>query len=439
MSIESILVAWGLSGTDDHFSYFISLNAILIYIFVAFSIPPSKLLTPKFLQYSLVALIIVCFIQYLNCNIVIDTFEGYTSLRKVDYITWLPTSVRGEYYKGNALRSLFEIGSVLGITIAAFAIFKDRKMLYCILTFFGANMTLMGIYALIQKKLDFPIIYNYFYTISDFYGSFPLSNAAGAFLNIGCAINLALAIVSLRKRVYFLFLSYLASSAICSYSAYMSGSEGARLFCFLFWLSLFLLLFWFAVSRFSSKKIATISMLVAISLLGTVGYSFVASNINKIACKYNKIIEKINESASSRLFMYDLSFEIISEKPFWGSGASSCQYLLTREMINSRDVKQATPALSTYHVHSDPLEYLMEFGIAGVVFIIICTLLWFWDFLKSSPNLESLILFVGALLCLLHSCFDMHLHILSTMIAFSIIAVASVSNSKSKESAGENK
>jgi len=345
-------------------------------------------------------------------------------LKYVDFVKWLPTSVLGEYYKGNALKSLFEIGATIGIAIASLTMFCNQKALRCVLIFLGVNTALMGIYAIIQDELDFPIIYNYFYTTASFYGSFPLSNAAGAFLNIGCAINFSLAVGMLKKRKFFFSVLWFSFALICSVSSYMSQSEGARLFCIFFWLIVLPLSFYKVVSKFYSKTTATISILMAAFLVGLVAYLFINSNAETLVKKYENVAKNLNESASSRFFMYKLSSDIISKNPIFGSGGKSCQYLLTEEMIKSRDSNKGSLASSTYHAHSDPLEYLMEFGIVGAFFICLSMAFWIWNFYKSSPDFESWILFIGALICLLHSCFDMHLHILSTMIVFAVVASA---------------
>lgn len=434
---EAILVVWGLSGTDDLFSFLMAANVFVMYLSVSFGKYSTESLLARFLPYAILLLIFICGIQHFNYNIKIVTYEGYTSSVALDYINWLPTSVFGEYYKGNALRSLIEVGSTLSFGLVCLLGFTKHRILFLSLGFWGINIALMGAYAIYQKYHDIPIIYNYFYTTADFYGSFPLSNAAGAFLNMGCAINLAMSIMTLKNRNYIFSLIWFLLATLCSGSAYYSGSVGAGLFAIAFWLILFPITAWYVISKYYTKIVATISVVVGIVLFITAGVFTLNSYHFENAKEYQRYTKNIEESLSSRFSMYDLSKKIISRNLFFGSGGNSCQYLLTQEMVKSRDVKKSILASSTFHAHSDPLEYVMEFGIVGGVIIIVCLLFWIRDFFKSSPNFESLILLIGAILCLLHSCIDMHLHILSSMLLFALLVAASITVSN-KSYCGKN-
>ena len=119
------------------------------------------------------------------------------------------------------------------------------------------------------------------------------------------------------------------------------------------------------------------------------------------------------------------------EHPVYGIGGGGCQYMLSLKMLRNQDMLRKM-GNTTEHAHSDLLEYVVDFGLIGLFVIVTCFISWIWCFWKSKPTKESLILLIGIFISFFHSCFDMNLHITSTMIAFVIIVSASLSMGKCK-------
>lgn len=92
--IEAILVVWGLSGTDDLFSFLMAANVFVMYLSVSFSKYSTESLLARFLPYAILLPIIICVIQYFNYNIkklhMMDmraSYFGYAEYAEKDIFT----------------------------------------------------------------------------------------------------------------------------------------------------------------------------------------------------------------------------------------------------------------------------------------------------------------------------------------------------------------
>lgn len=407
ISLESFFVTWGLSGTDFKFAVPMLLVALLIYVIASFSELTSQKIFSRILPIILLFFLIICGIQYLNYKIVVLTEEDYSVLKNVKYCKYLPSSILAEFYKGNALRTLIEIGSLLGLAIALCKLFSQQKFIYFALLMFAINITIMSIFAILQSACDMQAIYGIFYTESDFYGTFPLSNAFGAFVNMGVACLLALAYIYGKNNKGFVWsLSFIIAAILCSISIYNSQSKASFLLNFVLWGG-FILLF---VRR---------NKLLMLMLLGIIGVPAVV---------FVKMLDsEIKASIESRMNIYEPALTLISKNPVWGYGGYSTQFVLSGTMLSEGNNKKSTYCSAVEHAHSDVLEYVMEFGIMGIIAILLLLATLIFDFIKTRKVLANYILFIGSCICVLHSCFDMSLHILSTQILFIFISVAAIS------------
>ena len=84
------------------------------------------------------------------------------------------------------------IATTLLVFISALSVFKITKFAIICLVFFALNATAMSVWGIYQKCEQFPILYGMLYSSSEFYGSFYMANAGGAFINLGLAANFAL-------------------------------------------------------------------------------------------------------------------------------------------------------------------------------------------------------------------------------------------------------
>ena len=197
---QVVLITWGCSGTHVEFMFPMFIISLLMYIITIFFTKEPLNEFEKVLSIVLFLTICICLVQYLNPSMERINAENYVFFRSIDYIKWLPTSIRSDFIMGNPLRALVEISTVLMSTLAFLQLFKDRAFLKVALSFFGINVALMGFYGVWQQMEKIPIIYNAFHSGSQIFGSFYLSNAAGAFFNLGIVANFAMVCVLFRRK-----------------------------------------------------------------------------------------------------------------------------------------------------------------------------------------------------------------------------------------------
>lgn len=433
LSIEIVLVTWLFSGTEAVYAFPMFATAVLCYFFYTISKGKTHSALDCSLNCALAVLIVVCAIQIANPSAEQVVCERYSYLKKLDYITWLPSSIAAEYYRGNALSSFVDISSAICVFIVSLSIFKNRKYTLFILYWFVLNATAMAIVGCLQKALKTPIIYNWHYINADFFGSFPLSNAAGAFLNLAVACAVFIVLFRIKSvPIKILNTSFgIICAALLSYAIYKTESNASIALNILFWMGTLLAVL-IKLSVILSRK--TSNLFVSISWVLICGFFVFAlpskTEFLKLQSDMKNLVEKrfLAESASSRITFYELSFELIKERPLFGYGGNSCQYLLSSELQKKRNLTQASLGTSIEHAHSDIIEYVLDYGALGGLAILTILAFWFNAFISSKPDLSRLILLIGIIVCILHSTIDMHLHIPSTMIALAIIMAMSVSN-----------
>lgn len=428
MLAEIALVSWLGSGTRPEFLLPMLWVAAAMFFAAACSAPKGGV--PAYVKVSFwcgAFIMLLNAVQIFNPSLEYVVHERYADLRPLAYVSWLPISVRAGFFAGDALRSLAAIAAAFSVFMSAAFIFRHVRAAVLCLAFFALNATAMAAWGIYQLKAGFPVMYDVFFSISDFYGSFFLSNAAGAFINLGLAANLAMVFISSRLPGLWVRIAasafFLASSALCVFSCYCSGSKGAlglsAALCAVFagiWAYLLL------QALFSARVASASMVLVGIVVCAAAYFAYGAAVSQNPDLK-----RKIAMSAESRMEIYNAAFETIEENPVCGIGGDCARYYLPQKM-KQRDRKNAL-FVSAERAHSGPLEYLMEFGIAGASAIAIAGFAWLIRFLRKMCGLgpENFIIMAGIILFLFHSCFDLHLHIPSTMMAGAIMAVLAVS------------
>ncbi len=429
--IQIVFMTWACSGTNVEFMFPMFLVSVLMFIISTFLCDNSDVAFEKILRCVLYVSIIICTIQYFNPYMERINGERFIKFVKLPYIEWLPKSVKSEFYIGNPMRMLAELVTVFTSSLAFLHTFKNKNFFLFALAFFVFNTTAMGVLGVWQKFEEIPIMYGLFYATTEFFGSFFMANAAGAFLNIGLAVSLSLFICAVKANGWkcLFSLSFLLSGLLCSYASYISESTGAFVFTILTWIISFTGIILLTLWQNTPHRLVIFCCVVLLAIT-----SFAIWRTNLTYDEYiQDIVEKKHSSILGRLKMYELSFDIIKENPLFGTGGASCQYVLSSQMVNTAKIKKGGMFVTEYHAHSDILEYIIDFGLIGLIAIVICFVSWFMLYFKYNISYESIPLFVGILLSIIHSCFDMNLHILSSMLAFSLIVCASLSFNTTKE------
>lgn len=377
----------------------------------------------------------VCAVQYLNPWARQLEFANFGGIEKLPYIKWLPTSVRAQFTDGGAAAAFCYLQTAF-LTVLVFASMagqsrRSRGFLY----FFVLNAFAMGGFAVYQKASGALSMYSIeSFKGANFYGSFFLSNAAGAFLNMGVAAALACAFL-LAGRGWLSKLCApvpLLAAAGMSYGVYDSESVGALYICALVWAAFALLLVLKILKRFFGIWACAVFAAAALA----VGGYCASENFEKIAeFAPQKKNDNAMHSAQSRLEIYKTVCPIILERPIWGYGGESGDFVIP--LLKGNDEKSV--ALAASRAHSDLLGYLLDFGFAGGAVLAACGAAWLWRIwqMRRFLTCANAMCFVGAMSCFGHSLFDMELHIPSTMLMFGLMCVLSYAPIFGKEADDE--
>ncbi len=434
MLAEIVLITWLGSGTRPEFLLPMLWVSVAMFFASAFSAHGRGV--PTYVKISFwcgILVVLINAVQIANPSFEYVVYERHNDLQPLAHVSWLPVSVKSDFFTGDALRSLARIVAAFSVFMSAGIIFRWKRIARLCLVFFAINATAMAAWGIFQRHAEMPIMYDAFFSISGFYGSFFLSNAAGAFINLGLAANFALVFMSARlAKASFKIAActlFLLLAAVCVFSCYYSGSSGAlgmsAVTCIVFaGASVYSLL----RARFSVGASLSFVVFAAVFICVASGFALRPFIAGKPDLEKN-----IRISAESRMEIYAAAFETVKDNPLWGVGGDCARYYLP-QTLRQHDRKNSL-FVTADRAHSGFLEYLMEFGAVGFSAIAVAGIAWLFRFFREMRALgvENFVMMVGAVLFLLHSCFDMHLHIPSAMLAGAVIAVLAVSPLKGED------
>lgn len=421
--LQICLITWLCSGTRvEHLMPMFYVSATL-FTFTTISDPDfGRNIFQKTLFISIIIFSIIAIIQYANPFAEHIYEEKYNYIKSIDHISWLPTSVIGEFSDGNPMRSICILLTSFLTVISAISLFRERLFARFALIVFAINSTLMAIFAVYQDAAGFSAPYNSVYSTAIYYGTFFLGNAAGAFLNIGMSACFALSIIYAKKAKRIFSLLWFVFALVNAISVYISDSNAAIIIC-IFLVGCFLLyILWKIMSRAVSAKTAAAILIFLSAIPLIIAFNYIETNIN------TRTGREIKNSAFTRLVFYEASMKIISENPIWGIGGECSRYVLPNKLSEINNKNNGLPSFPD-RPHSDIIEYTVDYGIFGILVLAACALAWLsaiWGHRKKL-NSANFFLILGVITCLMHGSSDMELHIPSTMIAFGLLSVWSFS------------
>lgn len=365
-------------------------------------------------------------IQYLNAKGAAVYAENFSYIAGEKFIKCLPTSIKDAFSNGNSIFASAKIFAAAMAATSAHFLFRNKKFRKTAMIFLAANIALVALYAIIQKRAGIKPMFGIFYSDSDIYGTFFLSNAGGAFLCLGMALWLALSARFAKSGSITLCVISALAATLCFASAVYSESYGA------------------AMS--AGLLVATIPLIWIFKRWGkTAGFAATASAALALsACAYAAMPHipsdlkcKMEESAASRWQFYKTTLGGIGENPVYGVGGGSFGRTMGMATIKSRPDKSGSYKLAA-HAHSDILNYLAEYGLLGVLLAMPAMFFFAKQARRNFKNFDSgsWIAISGLAISVLHSSIDQHLSIPSTMIAFAIIAVWGIGFTEGNECAG---
>ncbi len=421
---QIVLIAWLLSG---ELIWCVALMAFtscsMLFCSTFFKKNDTSLWLPNLIKYTVYVVFIVFIVGWKNPCFEVEVGERFRVLKNIENCFFLPTCIDTDFCRKN---SFFDAVQILTSLVFVYSVVRlcncNRRFLVYLLPFFSTNAVLMACFAIWQKNVGLQMMYGCFYSVGDFYGTFFLSNAAGAFFNMSIAASAAsfkMLFDSSKKGSFipFVFLCYIP---IFVYASFDCGSTMAKICCIC---TLIGLPFPYLVMKLARRHFKRFSILFIVFIL-SFGGTFLFFNDNIIGA-LQKIDPFAEQSMSTRIEMYKTSSELIRERPLFGYGGGACKDILSSAMIKKQKSEKAF-FRGTDHAHSDVLEYTLDYGLLGMAFLVLLFLFWGRDFFGVSGNVENGFLAWGALVCLCHSCMDMELHIPSTMLTFGLLVALSI-------------
>ena len=355
-------------------------------------------------------------IQYLNAKGTVVYAENYSYVAGKKFIQYLPTSIKDAFSNGNSIFASAKIFATAMAATSAYFLFRNKKFRKVAMIFLAANIALVALYAIMQKYVGIKPMFGIFYSDSDIYGTFFLSNAGGAFLCLGMAVWLALSARFAKSGSIPLCVISALTAALCFASAVYSESYGAAISSCL--LATAIPLIWiFKRWGKAAGFAATASVALALSACAYAAIPHIPKDLKG----------KMEESALSRCQFYKTTLDGIKANPAYGVGGGSFGRTIGIASIKNQSGKNGSYKLVA-HAHSDILNYLAEYGLLGVLAAIPAVLFFAKKARRNFKNFDSgtWIAISGLAISVLHSTIDQHLSIPSTMIAFAIIAVWSI-------------
>lgn len=254
-------------------------------------------------------------------------------------------------------------------------------------------------------------------------GTFISPNDLSGFLEMILPLGFAYTLTSRMKAVPKIFAGY--ASLVILVALVMTVSRGAW-----FATAIALLVFFVVLMFHHTHRLPAAALLAAI-ILG--GYYFGPHQIFLVNRIKQLQTEKGNIDDDGRYGIWHAAVKLWEEDPWWGIGPGHFGYRFGK-------YRPALVQVSPDRVHNDYLNTLTDYGVAGILLVVIPFVLLFvgvfrtWGFVRGSPNTirehrsNKLTLVLGAsiglLAILLHSFVDFNMHIpANALVAITLMAL----------------
>ncbi|MDY5583421.1 MAG: O-antigen ligase family protein [Candidatus Merdousia sp.] len=420
--IEFVAITWLCSGTRVPYMMVMVSISILSFLCIVvdriFTKKVNVISRTECCAYVLSFLFLAyVFIQSVNVRVLKVPADGYSIYIAQDYCSFLPSCVSDAFLDFNNTAYFALYLGLVCFGLSCFSLLKNMAFAKIVSGFFIVNALAMGIFAIWQKE-NYSIMYNRFFSDGEFYGTFFLKNAAGAFFSfaIVCALYLVLTSAKIMCKKILSCLFLLAISLIFSYNVYDSESEGAMLFGISIWCCFFGVLLLAFLSKFFElkKMLIYVSGAFLLSLTFWVAFLFFS---NKMCV----IPPEIKVSINSREDINKHNISIFKNAPVFGIGTSGYDYQLSKVEKQNRDYSKVYKYLAVSDPHNSIFAYFIRHGVVGGILIALMGLLWgaiCWKRRKFIRK-ENIFILLGLGCCLVYGLIDMHLSsIPSTMYIF---------------------
>lgn len=339
-------------------------------------------------------------------------------LEIIDHNPELPTSVKSPFNEINPFRVLIVMSTAFMMLCGIWLAIKRRKSAIFLLWVFAINGFLYALVATIQKLIGTKKILGLVVKEGDvFFGSFPYRNHGAAYAYIVLSVLMGLCLYYFIKscknqrrsgpHILLAMMSIFVATAIL-----LSFSRGAILIT-----SLITICFLGALTKALLKVYSLkTTLLILFSLLVMTGlaakFVFEDKDYSVLQKRLNETSEGIFSGISNkrRLLLLEATTEMFLDSPIYGHGAGSFRYYFPTYRVHYPllDREQFGVQAHYLNAHTDPLQFLAEYGIAGCSILLTIFIYFIIAAIYYKKGISSLvfILYIACLSLLLHSSFD---------------------------------
>jgi O-antigen ligase len=372
-------------------------------------------------------------------------------LRRVDYITWLPSSIRSDFSDASPLRFLIIF---LTAGCCGLACYQNRREFgtKVLLPLLAVNTSLIALLGLIQKSLESRSILGLYAAADEglglFYGTFLYKNHAAAFLNLGMAVCLACFFAfkrntnTRRSNPSWLF-------SLCAALLFIGVIFSKSRFGFLGSLGILGAFIPLALkqannSGLSTKRVAMGFACIAIVIVGGGAFLLGMKGTRHLQTMNAEITEDF--SYMQRKLAYQSELRMFAEKPIYGWGAGNFRHGFRqfqdmdteRGKVGNAYMERHELNFFWQHAHNDYLEWLIELGVVGTLILFSIPGYFFRIIFKSRRWKEPvpLMLLVGLGSTMVHALIDFPFRNPAVLMTWAVMLVVTARLCEPKKSEG---
>lgn len=353
----------------------------------------------------------------LNPNGEVLFFGPIWILREIEAVTWLPTSVVAPFEKldtaiggMNAWRALLFFGSAWMLACAAWA-GLSRASLIRLLMILGGGFLFQAGYAILQRTIGTTnILFFYETSVRSVTGTFVYENHGAAFLNLGVGLLLFLAFRDAARRTAGEDGPYLVLGACALFVAFsqLLLSSVLGIIGTIFLLVLGLVLF----ATGPARKLGNPTLMMA-GLVGVIAAMAVLPMLDFRSFQVH--MERVESTVAGdtkdlRLPLVSATAAMAMDRPLYGTGPGSFRWRFPPYQAQSPELGEPASGsrMVFRYAHTDPLQFLAEYGIVGSMLIAVVIFGSAWHLIRHRRNLSRADLaLLGALAVLAaHSTLD---------------------------------
>lgn len=350
-------------------------------------------------------------VQLVNPSIRVCEYYGYQTVMFLKHIDFLPSGIVRDWGFRDTLFVLLQLTSAWYVAMSSWKLLRSGHFARFFIKFFAVNGVLVALLGVIQEITLAKGIYWIIPTNSHFYSSFYLRSNAGDFMFAAFMCCLSWGVSSYNRRSYLQVISSILCALICVYSCLLTRSSGV-----LGILSISLLCF----SIFFIWELLTLKLSRLVSFVCISAFLIFAVLVITMQPRLMRVFDSELNSAymsmKPRLNLMKTSCEVFESSPLLGVGAGA--YGVSAEILSPTEKYFGQTKAFINSAHNDFFEYLCEYGVFGLVSIVLCLFMWFFRLNRRTWSIHNTIFLWTCLMFMLHSLVDMPLHIPSTMFVF---------------------